>query len=269
MKNYILKPLDNKKIVITRAQNQQAEARKIFEAQGAVVVDFPTLVIGPPKNSNLLDEAINNLKNYDWIVFSSNNGVNSIEDKLNSIGKSLSDFRNLKIAAVGKKTSARLEEIGVSVDFVPPEFVADSLIKHFPLINITGAKFLLPRVESGGRNILKKSFLDLGAYVDEIPAYESFCPNNVPKEVINSILSKDIKAIVFTSGKTVVNSVELLSKSIGKSWYKNFTDIRIVSIGPQTSLNCKKYFGRVDEEANPHDLEGLLQACISALKNVS
>jgi len=269
MKNFILKPLENKKILITRAQTQQAEARKIFEAQGAIVIDFPTLVIGPPENSNLLDQAINNLEKYDWIVFSSNNGVNSIENKLNIIGKSLSDFVNLKIAAVGKKTSARLEQIGVSVDFVPPEFVADSLIKYFPVTNIRGAKFLLPRVQSGGRNILKKSFIDLGAYVDEIPAYESFCPKNVPNEVINSISSNNVKAIVFTSGKTVANSVQLLLKSIGESWQDNFTDIRIVSIGPQTSLNCKKYFGRVDAEANPHDLDGLLQACISALKNVS
>tara|TARA_Y100001968_G_scaffold330104_1_gene381047 strand:+ start:4287 stop:5096 length:810 start_codon:yes stop_codon:yes gene_type:complete len=269
MTSCILKPLENKKILITRAQDQQSEARKLFEAQGAIVVDFPALIIGPPINSNLLDEAIKNIEKYDWIVFSSTNGVNSIENKLNLIGKSLSNITNLKIAAVGKKTSARLKQIGASVDFVPPEFVSDSLMKHFPIINLRGAKLLLPRVQSGGRNILNKSFLDLGAYVDEIPAYESFCPKEMPREAVDSILANDVNAIVFTSGKTVSNSVQLLSKTIGKSWQDSFTDIRIISIGPQTSLNCIKYFGKVDAEADPHDLDGVLNACINILKNVS
>ena len=127
-------PLHHKTIVLTRALEQQGEAHSLFKLKGARVLDLPALVIGPPKTWNDLDNALKALETFHWIVFSSSNGVRAVEVRLQRIGYSLaSRSTNLKIAAVGRKTAMTLGSLGVDADFVPPKFVADSLIDHFPV----------------------------------------------------------------------------------------------------------------------------------------
>ncbi|KGG13261.1 MULTISPECIES: uroporphyrinogen-III synthase [Prochlorococcus] len=265
--NHVDKPfsLSGKKIVITRSQDQQSEARYAFEAVGALVYDLPALVIGPPDKWTLLDNALLELDSFHWIIFSSSNGVQAVESRLNLKDRSLVDLpTNLKIAAVGRKTARSLKDIDVSVDFIPPQFVAESLIENFPVSGL-GLKVLLPRVQSGGRKFLSESFIKAGAKVVQVPAYESRCPDNIPQETIHALKQKEVNIIAFTSGKTVANTASLLEKYFGKNWQKILVDIQIISIGPQTSISCIDYFKRVDAEAEPHDLDGLVNACIQLL----
>ncbi len=258
--------LQGKRIIITRSQHQQAEARRIFEKIGANVLDLPALIIGPPDDWTALDNALKRLDDFDWLIFSSSNGVVAIQERLHLMGKDLaSGSGQFKIAAVGKKTAKTLETIGVKTDFIPPDFVAESLLENFPESKL-GLRILLPRVQSGGRNILANVFEELGMVVEEVPAYESRCPEVIPAITLQSIQSSKVDAIVFTSGKTVRHSSHLLEKYFGNEWLSKLEDIKLISIGPQTSLSCKKYFSRVDKEAHPHDLEGLALACIEAFK---
>ncbi|NDD69549.1 MAG: uroporphyrinogen-III synthase, partial [Synechococcaceae bacterium WB9_4xC_028] len=163
-------PLLGRTVVVTRAQEQQGEARKQLEQLGAAVLDLPALVIGPPDEWGPLDDALSELDEFHWLVVSSANGVNAVEERLQLTGRSLSRRPvSLKIAAVGRKTAAALEALGAPADFVPPTFVADSLIEHFP-VSGWGLRLLLPRVQSGGRTVLAEAFGEAGARVVEVAA---------------------------------------------------------------------------------------------------
>ena len=255
-------PLIDKKIIITRAQEQSSEAHKLFKKNGAEVFDLPSLIIGPPDDWGPLDNALKKIYTFDWIIFSSANGVRNVEERIKLIDLSLSKIsRTIKIAAVGKKTAALLSAMDAKISFVPPRFVADSLVEKFPQ-NHQGLKLFIPRVQTGGRSILFDSFKSNGAEVTEVAAYESSCPQLIPQKTIDALHSRKIDIIAFTSGKTVINTVSLFKQYFGENWLKLIENIKIVSIGPQTSISCKNYIRKPDQEANPHDLEGLLTACI-------
>ena len=254
--------LTDKKIIITRALEQTSEARDIFRKNGAEVFDLPSLVIGPPDDWGPLDGALKEITTFDWIIFSSANGVRNVDDRMKEIGLSLSEIsENIKIAAVGRKTASLLEEMYVKVSFVPPSFVADSLVEYFPQ-NQKGLKLFIPRVQTGGRSILSHSFKLKGAEVTEVAAYESSCPKDIPQKTIDALNSGQIDIIAFTSSKTVKNTVSLFTKHFGENWLKLIQKIQLVSIGPQTTISCKNLIRKPDKEASPHDLEGLLQACL-------
>ncbi len=257
-------PLLGKTVVVTRAQEQQGEARKLLISLGAKVLDLPALIIGPPDDLAPLDNALLEIDTFDWLVFSSGNGVNAVFERLKNLKKNFSAevFTKLKIAAVGRKTARQLKSFGVIANYVPPDFVAESLIKNFPDSG-QKSKLLLPRVQTGGRPFLSKAFHRKGFEVIEVAAYDSCCPESMPEETIIAFENAKVDAITFSSGKTVVHTAKLMSKYFGSTWLDQFENVKLISIGPQTSLSCKKYLKRLDDEANPHDLEGLVQSCIN------
>ena len=259
-------PLQGRTVAVTRAEQQLGEARRLFEQAGAKVLDLPALVIGPPDEWGPLDDALAELEEFHWLVVSSSNGVDAVEQRLQRLGSSLARRpRSLKIAAVGRKTAARLEALGAPADFVPPQFVADSLIDHFP-VSGWGLRLLLPRVKSGGRTVLAEAFGEAGARVVEVAAYESRCPQALPAAAAAALARGSVDAITFSSGKTVQHTAQLLEQQFGPTWQQQLQGVALVSIGPQTSHSCHALLGRVDAEADPHDLDGLVAACAQALQ---
>ena len=259
-------PLQGRTVAVTRAEQQLGEARRLFEQAGAAVLDLPALVIGPPDEWGPLDDALAELEEFHWLVVSSSNGVDAVEQRLQRLGSSLARRpRSLKIAAVGRKTAARLEALGAPADFVPPQFVADSLIDHFP-VSGWGLRLLLPRVQSGGRTVLAEAFGEAGARVVEVAAYESRCPEALPAAAAAALAEGSVDAITFSSGKTVQHTAQLLEQQFGPTWQQQLQGVALVSIGPQTSHSCRDLLGRVDAEADPHDLDGLVAACAQALQ---
>lgn len=258
-------PLAGRRIAVTRAETQLGAARRLFEAAGAEVVDLPALVLTAPDSWGPLDDALAELDDFHWLVFSSANGVEAVEQRLQRLGQRLARRPGgLKIAAVGRKTAARLEELGAPADFVPPAFVADSLLEHFP-VSGWGLRLLLPRVQSGGRTVLAEAFAAAGARVVEVPAYETRCPPGLPSAALAALQQGQLDAITFSSGKTVTHTAQLLEAAFGPDWRERLRPLAVVSIGPQTSERCRSCLGRVDAEADPYDLDGLVQACARAL----
>jgi len=258
-------PLKGKTVVLTRAKDQNSEAHRIFEYHGARVLELPALVIGPPDNWAPLDNALIELNSFEWIIFSSSNGIHAVEKRLKLIGKSLSNKpEHLKVAVVGKKTAQVLKDFNVTPDFVPPEFVADSLIEHFPFAPI-GLRILIPRVQTGGRTVLGRAFLEQGAIVHEVPAYESKCPEAIPIETLDSLRNLEVDFIVFTSSKTAAHTYKLIQKFFGDQNNNILDEVKLISIGPQTSIGCRKYFKRVDNQAMIYDLDGIVKACIESI----
>ncbi len=255
-------PLDQKNIIITRSKDKISDIKKIFTNKGAQIFDFPAIYVGYPDDLNPLDDALCEINDFHWIIFSSSNGIKFVDERLRNLNSSLKECSNkIKIAVVGEKTSLTLSDLGIEADFVPPEFVAESLIENFPISGY-GLRVFLPRVQTGGRNLIADEFRNSGARVVEVAAYETRCPDSIPLETINAIVNRRVDAMVFSSGKTVLNSAFLLEKEFGKEWLTFLDKAKLLTIGPQTSKTCKKIFGRVDSQAVKYTFEGLLDAAI-------
>jgi uroporphyrinogen III methyltransferase / synthase len=251
-------PLNGKTIVVTRAAGQSSQFTQLLQQQGATVIEMPALEIGAPSSWEELDGTIAQLSQFDWLILTSSNAVDYFFDRLRAQGKDARSLAGVKVAVVGKKTAAILKQNGIQPDYVPPEFVADSLIEQFPETDLAGLKILFPRVESGGREVLVKELGAKGAIVTEVAAYQSVCVQEISSEVLSRLPEVDV--ITFASSKTAKCACQLLEASRGKGWDRG---ICIASIGPQTSATCEECLGRVDVEAEEYTLEGLTQAIVT------
>ncbi len=252
-------PLSNKTILITRAAEQSSAFADLLTAQGATVVDLPALEIRSPSNWAGLDGAIAALPTFRWLLLTSANAVNFFVDRLLEQGTDLRALGGLKIAVVGRKTAAVLRNRGLVPDFVPPDYVADSMVENFPE-NVAGQRLLFPRVESGGREVLVQEFTASGAEVVEVAAYESGCPEFPDAQAIEALRAGRVDVITFASSKTVAHTAQLLEQGLGSQWQSFLDSVAIASIGPKTSDTCRKLLGRVDIEPAEYTLDGLTEA---------
>jgi len=269
--------LSGKTILVTRAAGQSSEFSELLKQQGAQVVEMPTLVITPPSSWDALDNAIAHLSEFDWLILTSSNAIDYFFERLLTQDKDARALSGVKIAVVGKKTAASLKQRGLHPDFIPPDFVADSLVEHFPE-PLEGKKILFPRVESGGREVLVKEFTAKGAVVTEVATYQSGCPAQIAPAALEALQKQAVDVITFASSKTVKHFCQLLNVSLPDNSgqvlnfkegqfkndcpYHQLQNVCIASIGPQTSTTCYQLLGRVDVEAKEYTLEGLTQAIV-------
>jgi uroporphyrinogen-III synthase len=263
-----LRPLSGKTVLVTRAAGQSSQFSQMLHQVGATVVEMPALEIRPPSSWEPLDRAIAHLGTFDWLILTSANGVNYFVQRLKTLGYSLQDLETLKIAVVGKKTASCLNRLGLNPDFIPPDYVADSLVSHFPEGDrLSNLKILFPRVESGGRDVLVQDLTAEGAVVTEVPAYASGCPGAIAPDVLQALKARQIDAVTFASSKTVRCFCQLIEQTSHGKVLEELdvlaTHFCIASIGPQTSASCRDLLGRVDIEAQEYTLEGLTSALIN------
>lgn len=251
-------PLAGKTIVVTRAASQASEFSKMLTERGGQVIDLPALEIRDPVSWEPVDEAIAILSTFDWLILTSPNAVNYFLDRLIQQGKDFRQLAHLKIAVVGKKTNRFLSQRGLIADFIPPTFVADSLVEHFPE-DPRDKKLLFPRVESGGRDILVKSMTERSAQVIEVAAYESACPSQLSPVAEQTLSNRQADILTFASSKTVRHFAKLMEQSFGASWRSLLENVAVASIGPQTSRDCRELLNKVTFEAKEHTLNGLVK----------
>ena len=253
-------PLAGRRVLLTRAADASPASRLLFSAAGAQVIELPALVIGPPDDWGPLDTALRSLERFHWLIFSSANGVEAVRQRLDHLHLGLDQGPAWpRLAAVGRKTAQAIQRQGWPMPFVPQDFVADSLLACFPE-PVHGRQLLLPRVQSGGRPLLTEQFRLQGATVVEAPAYESRCPATIPAAAAAALTQGHVDVITFTSSKIVRNTVALLAAHLGERWRDHLVQPKVVSIGPETSHTCRALLGRVDAEANPHQMEALVAA---------
>ena len=250
-------PLLHQTILVTRAAGQSSQFTRLLQQAGARALELPAIQIRPPSSLDALDQAIAGLDQFDWLVLTSTNGVEAFLARLAAQSRDIAALADLKIAVVGQKTAASLQAQGRSPDYIPPNFVADSLVEHFP-VAVAGLKLLFPRVETGGRELLVKDLTAQGAVVTEVPAYQSGCATTMPPEIVAALQQDKINIVTFASSKTVACFDKLL-RAYNLVLPNNLC---LASIGPQTSITCRDCFGRVDLEATTYTLEGLTQAII-------
>ena len=266
--------LNGKTVLITRSVGQSSQFTQMIIAAGANAIEMPALEIGPPSSWKDLDNAIINISEFDWLILTSSNGINYFFERLIALEKDVRTLANLKIAVVGEKTAQSLKNHSLQPDFIPPNFIADSLVEHFPE-QLTAKKVLFPRVESGGREDLITAFRKQGAEVVEVAAYQSCCPDNIPPSAELALQSGTVDVITFASSKTVKFFNQLAQKIFLDCSQNNQSSVAsylegvcIASIGPQTSKACQKYFRRVDVEASEYTLEGLTKAIVDWVRNL-
>jgi len=256
-------PLDQRNIIITRSKEGILDVKKIFTSKGANIYDFPAISIGDPDDLYPLDEALNQINDFHWIIFSSSNGIKFVDRRLRFFNSSLKECsKKIKIAVVGEKTAKTLNNFGIKADFIPPEYIAESLIDNFPISGY-GLRVFLPRVQTGGRDLIADEFRKAGSRVFEVAAYETRCPDSIPEDTFKLVFNRKVDAFIFSSGKTVLNSAVLLEKAFGKKWLRYLDQTKLITIGPQTTKICKKIFGRVDSQAQKYTFEGLLDVAMN------
>lgn len=255
-------PLAGKTVLVTRSEGQSPAFRELLQAQGARVLEMPTLVIQPPTSWDPLDTAIANLEQFDWLLLTSANGVQAFFERLQRQGRDSRALHSLQVAVVGSKTASVLAQYGIRPDLMPSEFVAEALLPIWPQ-PVQGQRILFPRVESGGREELVQGLRQRGAEVVEVAAYQSACPATADPQVVEALKARQVDILTFASSKTVQHFAHLIRQSgLGPEVWD--PPVQIAAIGPKTAATCKAAFGRVDIAAQEYTLEGLVEALIQA-----
>lgn len=247
-------PLSGLRVIVGRARHQAGALSSRLRALGAEVTEIPFIEIRQPRSYKPLDAALKKLREYDWLILTSVNGVDALWQRLDKFRLTKRQLNHLKIAAIGPATRKAIEQHGLKVNVVPEEYVAESVVKA--LCNkVSGKRVLLARARVA-RDVIPRELRKLGAKVDVVEAYETVIPQS-SRTRLRQIL-KDSKrrpnVVTFTSSSTVRNFVALLGKKI------MLDGIRLASIGPITSATLRELGLPVDVEAMEYTIPGLIKA---------
>lgn len=222
------KPLFGKRVIVTRAREQSSELSDLLEGHGAEVIEFPTIEIVPPRSWRELDSAIKRLSIYDWIIFTSVNGVRYMVERLKRLGKDIREMKGVKICAIGPRTAEAIEGLGLRVDLVPTEYRAEAIIAGLGKNRIRGKRFLIPRALKA-REVLPEEIKRLGGKVDVVTAYRTLKPREKTEMVRDLLKGGKVDVVTFTSSSTVINFVEMFEKGEMPGLLKG---VKVASIGP-------------------------------------
>ncbi|MCP4672211.1 MAG: uroporphyrinogen-III synthase, partial [Desulfobacula sp.] len=250
-------------IVITRARSQASDLVSKLSKLGAQCIEIPTIKIAPPEDIKPLKESIRNINNYDWLVFTSVNGVKFFFDVLFDMGKDVRILGHLKFACIGPVTKERLQDYGIISDILPETYRAESVIDAFTSFEIKNKKILLPRAKKA-RSILPEELTKMGADVDEITAYETLLDIQEKEKLVTLLENHKIDAITFTSSSTVSNFMSLLDSQNTEKLLKN---IVTASIGPITTKTGETFNIKPDIEAKEYTIQGLVDALLAYYGN--
>ncbi len=243
-------PLFGKKIIVTRDRRQSSMLAEPLEALGAETLFVPVIEIAAAAEKSSLEQAIARLDTYDWLIFTSVNGVRHFVEALD---RSPLDLRALKakLCAIGPATRAAIEQLHLRVDVMPAEYVAESLLEALASEDLAGKRVLLPRA-AVARDLVPVVLRERGAHVDVVEAYRTIVPENAAQHAHDALARKP-DWITFTSSSTAKNFVALVGREA-------LQGIKVASIGPITSATARELGLMVDVEANPHTIEGLVDA---------
>src|SRR5712691_12076278 len=249
---YEKRPLSGKRIVVTRTRKQASALSSKLRALGADILELPTIRIEPPGDLRAFAELVQDAHSYDWIVFTSANGVEAFFEiffKLYDDGREIGAAR---IATIGPATAQRVKDFHLHVDLQPDEFVAEAVVREFQKQGgVENLRILLARAEKA-RDVLPKQLSKLGAIVDEAFAYRTVAETRDETGARRRLLEEGADLITFTSSSTVENFLAL-----GLTWPKR---MQVASIGPVTSKTARDHGLKVTIEAQRHDIEGLTDA---------
>ncbi|MCU0530798.1 MAG: uroporphyrinogen-III C-methyltransferase, partial [Syntrophales bacterium] len=233
------RPLFGKGIVITRPEEQAGEFARLLAAEGAQAILFPTIRIAPPASWDGVDRALDGLDGYDWIVFTSANGVKHFFARLRDRGGDIRGLKGVRICTIGPATAAAVGAMGIRVDLVPDEYISEGVVRAFEAVDLKGRRVLLPRAAEA-RDVIPEGLAKKGAAVDIVTAYRTVRSKS-RKEDLQALLDAGrVDVVTFTSPSTVVNFRKIMGKE------RLPEKVRIACIGPVTAAAAKKQGFTVD-----------------------
>jgi len=248
--------LHGKRILVTRAAMQAQDLVARLQELGAVPIVLPVIQTVPPAdNYAALDAALRQLASFDWVVFTSPNGVSHTWQRLTALGLEAHALRTVRLAAIGPATTAALARHGLQAAAVPERYIAEALLEAIP--HPAGQRFLLPLADLA-RDTLRLGLQAAGAEVVAVPAYSTVLAEITPEA--RMALDTGVDILTFTSGSTVRNFVEQVGVSTAQ---RLAAQARVVTIGPMTAATARELGLRVDVVATEHTIAGLVDAMMT------
>jgi len=262
------RPLSGIRVLVGRARHQASALSSGLRKLGAQVIEIPFIEIRKPRSYKPLYAALKNLREYDWLILTSVNGVEALWERLKKLGIGNRGLRHLKFAAIGPATKKAIEQRGLRVQVMPKEYVAESVVASLQR-RVKGKRVLLARARVA-RDVIPRELRRLGATIDVVEAYETALPR-ASRERLRALLKNSKRrpdVITFTSSSTVRNFVALLgARKSGRVARVHTDTICFASIGPVTSSTLREHGRRVDTEAKAYTIPGLIQAIVMWTKS--
>lgn len=255
------RPLFGQRIVVTRAKTNAAELTRRFSELGADVLEIPCIKTGPPTQLQDLMDAMLEINSYEWLVFTSPNGVSAFFNYFFKAHQDLRDIGGARIAAVGPGTAARLRELHLQVDLMPEEAIGKKIAAAFKKYqDIDNVKICLFRAEQANPD-LPKALEELGAIVDDIPVYQTTGESADATGASEKLLDGGADWITFTSDSTVQH---FHTRFDLPTLLKKFPQMKIASIGPETSKALEALGVRPNLESREHTIDGIVASVLRA-----
>ena len=258
MKWFEKRPLLGKQIVVTRARKQASGFLKMLSAAGAECLECPTIDVVSPPSWDALDKSISRLSDYDWLIFTSVNGVRFFFERLFAADRDSRALQHIRVAAIGPATAKRLMDFGIRCDIIPENYRAESVVKAFEGIPVEGKAILLPRAREA-RSVLPEELTRMGARVDEVIAYVTEIAHHNVDAMLSRLESGDIDCLTFTSSSTVRNFKRLLPPDKFDILIQKTT---VACIGPITAETAESLGFDVHIVAQDYTIPGLYAALV-------
>jgi uroporphyrinogen-III synthase len=249
-------PLKGRRVLVTRASDQMGKLSEGLRALGATPIEVPVLEIRPPASFEALDAALRSISSYDWLVLTSANTVKALAQRAAKVGIKIKQPVSLRVAAVGEATAEAARRAGFQVNFVPKDYVAESLVLWLA-DRSAGQRILLARA-AVARDVIPDALRIYGAQVDVVDAYQNVLPEGAPAQLRHA-LAEGISAATFTSSSSATHLMEA-ARTAGIDW--PVPGIPAVSIGPITSETLRELGWEPAVEASPSDIPGLIAAVV-------
>ena len=247
-------PLFGKRIVVTRARDQASTLASTLHELGAAVIELPTIEIQPAPDYSELDKAITTLHEYDWLIFTSVNGVRYFLERLDRSAFDLRAIRG-RVCAIGPATREALERFHLKVDVMAERYVAEGLLESLGGYDLENSRILIARA-AVARDVLPNELAKRGAKVDVVEAYRTLPPADLNQKAA-AMLAERPDWVTFTSSSTVKNLVDAIGA-------KRLESIRCASIGPVTTATLRQNGIHVAAEAGEYTISGLVDALLKA-----
>jgi uroporphyrinogen III methyltransferase/synthase len=256
------RPLFGQTIVVTRSRHQASEISAKLEELGANVIEAPTIELHEPADWGEIDSALRDAGEFDWVCFTSVNGVAAAQRRLAAMGRDARAFGKAKLAAIGQATAEAIErELCLRVDLCPKAFVAEALADELAgRDEVMGRRFLLLRADIA-RPLLRQRLIEAGAAeVRDVAIYETRTATEFPAGLIELISAGKVNWITFSSSSTVRNFVNLA----GEANRAALGRIKLASIGPITTSSLREAGLTPAAEAKTFNIDGLVRAIVES-----
>lgn len=243
--------LHGKRVLVTRAKGQNEDFMRQLVDLGVIPVELPTIQFVPPDDLTSLDRTLARVGTYDWLIFTSANAVEHVWRRLLLLGRGETDLQAVRLAAIGPATAASLVQLGLTIDLMPSEHIAEALLEAMP--DIAGQSILLPTANIA-RPTLAKGLRAKGAFVDWVVAYQTQ-PAAAPPDLKARLAGVDI--LTFTSSSTVQNLVGMVKADDAMDLISTAT---IACIGPKTAQTARDLGLPTHIVAAEYTITGLIES---------